>query len=206
MTRGFFFRRPVAGSRPAALLSLAALPMTTASSPSPSPTLAGFHRTAERLLAECPRPDALAWLDAHDDSRPLSARALRDALQCQAGPGIRYARELLEEALDGLMRQAGSTFRDVARRLSAAGEDALVEQALLQGMRPLLVALYRALPEEAVAWRYMSKTYGAREFAQALETGDTDVLRTVSDVLRVCRDLLAARARLHNERSPVLPT
>ncbi len=169
--------------------------MTTAT----SPALAGFHRTAHLLLAECNRPESQAWRDTRDAARTWTVAALRERLEQRAPEGTRYAQELLEEALEGLMRQAGSTFAEVAHRLPDTDAHRLVERALEQGLRPHLVALYRALPAEAVAWRYMSKTYGAHEFAQALEAGESDALRTVSDVLRVCRDVLAARARLRGE-------
>ncbi len=174
---------------------------------SPLPVLAGFHRTTCQLLTECSRSDALAWFDACGGApRCWRVAELLESVKAGAEPGHRYARALLQELLDGLMRQAGSSFVDVARSLPEGDAGAQVEQALALGVRPLLVALYRSLPDEAVAWRYMSKTYGAREFAQALEAGEADALRVVSDVLRVCRELLAARARLHGGSAPALST
>lgn len=60
--------------------------------------------------------------------------------------------------------------------------------------RECVVEQYQAMPEDVPAWKTMSTTYTVRQMAALLDAREHDALVFLSNVVRICRDLIARRA------------
>lgn len=153
-----------------------------------------FRLVIRQLLSEVSPSDRLVWFDGE---RKFSAGEMLALLESGEEASARYTLTLVEDVVRGLLIQAGRTRKPLVFALEANGTPREERErfAIEHGPRQLLVAAYRQLPAQAVAWRTMSKVLRAHEFADALETRDPDATSILSDVLRVCRDLLSLRAQ-----------
>lgn len=62
--------------------------------------------------------------------------------------------------------------------------------------RPSLCAIeqYNAMPEEDIAWKTMSRSWTTKEMSASLQAREADALSFLSDLMRVCRDLIGRQA------------
>jgi hypothetical protein len=75
-------------------------------------------------------------------------------------------------------------------------QDSYVERKVSQSINRLMVAnLLREVPATTISWRTLDSEFTARELGDLVLQGDELGLRYVSDLLRLARDIIAARAQ-----------
>lgn len=154
------------------------------------------HKIFLRLLEETAQAnDSSAPYSYMDHKGKYTAQDVIDALARGDRMGNAYVRSLLMQTIEGIFgddEDAHKAFY-ASSEFASLGEDPF-GQAVTQGVRKLFIQTYRFFPPDKTAWRYMSRTYNAKEWADGIESGDSTVLGTMSDMLRISRDILKFRA------------
>lgn len=142
------------------------------------------------------RPQSETTFVFVDDSVHYTAQDMINAFTRGDRLGLNYARALMGQVLNGILRQGGSTLEEFrqSQQYRDLGADPM-QDTVMTGVWPVLKAAYAVLPDDRIAWRFMSKTFTVGEFLRLMDQDDAkDATNILSDCLRIYRDMLRRQA------------
>lgn len=143
--------------------------------------MTSIHSTYSILADEVPSTNIAFALD----DRTYTYAEVKQELANESSAGIAYATAIAAQTLEFIANAGKSDAAHpgvvAAIRLDVSPRECVVEQ-------------YQAMPEDVPAWKTMSTTYTVRQMAALLDAREHDALVFLSNVVRICRDLIARRA------------
>lgn len=143
--------------------------------------MTSIHSTYRVLASEAPSSRvAFAW-----DDRTYTYAQMQEELASESNAGKAYAHAIAAQTLE-FIANAGKSHPEYPGVVATIRVDV--------SPRECVVEQYHAMPETVPAWKTMSSTYTVRQMAALLDAREHDALRFLSDVVRICRDIVARRA------------
>lgn len=148
-----------------------------------------IHASFTTLVREAPPPKSAFFFN---DALLTYADVERE-LAVESDLGAAYARALVTQMLEFIARENAHPSTPIAADIRI-------------DIRPSLCAIaqYNAMPEGDIAWKTMSRCWTTKEMSASLQAREPDALSFMSDLMRVCRDLIGRQAE-HSQSIPTLP-
>lgn len=143
--------------------------------------MTSIHSTYSVLASEVPSSNIAFALD----DRTYTYAEMQKELAAESSTGLAYAQAIAVQTLE---------FVANASKSSAAHPGVVAAVRVDVSPRECVVEQYQAMPEAVPAWKTMSTTYTVRQMAALLDAREHDALVFLSDVVRICRDIVARRA------------
>lgn len=143
--------------------------------------MTSIHSTYSVLAGEVPSSNIAFALD----DRTYTYAEMQKELAAESTTGLAYAQAIAAQTLEFIAN---------ASKSSAAHPGVVATVRVDVSPRECVVEQYQAMPEAVPAWKTMSTTYTVRQMAALLDAREHDALVFLSDVVRICRDIVARRA------------
>ncbi len=143
--------------------------------------MTSIHSTYSVLAGEVPSSNIAFALN----DRTYTYAEMQKELAAETNAGVAYAQAIALQTLEFIAN---------ASKSDAAHPGVVATVRVDVSPRECVVEQYQAMPEAVPAWKTMSTTYTVRQMAALLDAREHDALVFLSDVVRICRDIVARRA------------